>query len=151
MRAIFVQIKCEMGQSYKVAREAADTIEQMSELYSTSGQYDLLGKFYLEPEQDIGLFITEKIQMLPGVKDTYTLITFNAFSWRSGLKLFIRHAGAGGHTNWPCRAVMGFALLNPIVVVVVVGWVEQSETHRSVIPIDARSGRSPPAPHAPVP
>ena len=80
MRAIFVQIKCEMGQAYKVAREAADTIEQMSELYSTSGQYDLLGKFYLEPEQDIGLFVTEKIQMLPGVKDTYTLITFNAFS-----------------------------------------------------------------------
>ena len=62
------------------AREAADTIEQMSELYSTSGQYDLLGKFYLEPEQDIGLFVTEKIQTLPGVKDTYTLITFNAFS-----------------------------------------------------------------------
>ena len=79
MRAIFVQIKCEMGQAYKVAREAADTIEQMSELYSTSGQYDLLGKFYLEPEQDIGLFVTEKIQTLPGVKDTYTLITFNAF------------------------------------------------------------------------
>ena len=50
MRAIFVQIKCEMGQAYRVAREAADTIEQMSELYSTSGQYDLLGKFYLEPE-----------------------------------------------------------------------------------------------------
>ena len=41
---------------------------------------DLLGKFYLEPEEDIGLFITEKIQTLPGVKDTYTLITFNAFS-----------------------------------------------------------------------
>jgi DNA-binding Lrp family transcriptional regulator len=79
MRAIFVQIKCEMGQAYKVAREAADTVEQMSELYSTSGQYDLLGKFYLEPEQDIGLFVTEKIQTLAGVKDTYTLITFNAF------------------------------------------------------------------------
>ena len=66
MRAIFVQIKCEMGQAYKVAREAADTIEQMSELYSTSGQYDLLGKFYLEPEQDIGLFVTEKIQIAAG-------------------------------------------------------------------------------------
>jgi hypothetical protein len=47
MRAIFVHIKCEMGQAYKVAQEAADTIEQMSELYSTSGQYDLLGKFHL--------------------------------------------------------------------------------------------------------
>lgn len=80
MRAIFVMIKCEMGQAYKVAQEAADSLEQMSELYSTSGQYDLLGKFYLDPEQDIGLFVTEKIQTLPGVKDTYTLITLNAFT-----------------------------------------------------------------------
>jgi len=79
MRAIFVMIKCEMGQAYRVAQEAADRIPEMSELYSTSGQYDLLGKFYLEPEQDTGLFVTEHIQTLPGVKDTYTLITFNAF------------------------------------------------------------------------
>jgi len=79
MKAIFVQIRCEMGQAYRVARDAADTIPEMSELYSTSGQYDLLGKFYLENEQDIGLFVTEKIQSLPGVRETYTLITFNAF------------------------------------------------------------------------
>ena len=82
MRAIFVQIKCEMGAAYKVAQEAADTIEEMSELHSTSGQYDLLGKFYLEPEQDIGRFVTERIQHLPGVKDTYTIIAFNAFTGR---------------------------------------------------------------------
>jgi DNA-binding Lrp family transcriptional regulator len=80
MRAIFVMIKCEMGQAYKVAQEAADRIEEMSEMYSTSGQYDLLGKFYLDPAQDIGLFVTERLQTLPGVKDTYTLITFNAFT-----------------------------------------------------------------------
>jgi DNA-binding Lrp family transcriptional regulator len=80
MKAIFVMIKCEMGQAYRVAREAADTIPQLSELFSTSGQYDLLGKFYLDPDQDIGLFVTERVQSLPGVKDTYTLITFNAFS-----------------------------------------------------------------------
>ena len=80
MRAIFVMIKCDMGQAYKVARDAADSIEQMSELYSTSGQYDLLGKFYLAPDEDIGRFVTEKVQALPGVKDTYTLITFNAFT-----------------------------------------------------------------------
>src|SRR5215469_9690456 len=91
MRAIFVQIKCEMGQAYKVAREAADTIEQMSELYSTSGQYDLIGKFYLENEQDIGLFVTDKIQNLSGVKDTYTLITFNAFGGRGSGAADTRH------------------------------------------------------------
>ncbi|MCX7378202.1 MAG: Lrp/AsnC ligand binding domain-containing protein [Alphaproteobacteria bacterium] len=79
MRAIYVMIKCEMGQAYKVAQTAADGIEELSELHSTSGQYDLLGKFYLAPTQDTGLFVTEKLQTIPGVKDTYTLITFNAF------------------------------------------------------------------------
>ncbi|HTN09503.1 MAG TPA: Lrp/AsnC ligand binding domain-containing protein [Acetobacteraceae bacterium] len=80
MRAIYVMIKCEMGKSYQVAQLAVDSIEELSELHSTSGQYDLLGKFYLEPAQDTGLFVTEKVQTLPGVKDTYTLITFNAFA-----------------------------------------------------------------------
>jgi DNA-binding Lrp family transcriptional regulator len=80
VRAIYVMIKCEMGQAYKVAQEAADAIGEMSEMYSTSGQYDLLGKFYLDPEQDIGRFVTERIQTLAGVSDTYTLITFNAFT-----------------------------------------------------------------------
>jgi DNA-binding Lrp family transcriptional regulator len=79
MRAIFVQIKCEMGQAYKVARQAADSIDELSELHSTSGQYDLLAKFYLDPGQDTGLFVTERVQTIPGVRDTYTLITFNAF------------------------------------------------------------------------
>ena len=79
MRAIYVMIKAEMGRAYEVARVAADSIPELSELHSTSGQYDLLGKFYLEPEQDTGLFVTEKVQTIPGVRDTYTLITFNAF------------------------------------------------------------------------
>ena len=83
MRAIFVFIKCAMGEAYRVAQQAADTIAELSELHSTSGQYDLLGKFYLEPEQDIGLFVTEKVQSLPGVRDTYTLIAFNAFTGSS--------------------------------------------------------------------
>jgi DNA-binding Lrp family transcriptional regulator len=80
MRAIFVMIKCEMGQAYRVAREMADSIGELSEMHSISGQYDLLGKFYLEPDQDIGLFVVEKVQSVAGVKDTYTLQTFNAFS-----------------------------------------------------------------------
>ncbi|WP_419896756.1 Lrp/AsnC ligand binding domain-containing protein [Roseomonas sp. USHLN139] len=84
MRAIFVMIKCEMGSAYAVAREMADTIPELSEMHSTSGQYDLLGKFYLEPDQDIGLFVVERVQTVAGVKDTYTLQTFNAFSGPRG-------------------------------------------------------------------
>ena len=80
MRAIFVLIKCEMGHAYDVAQRAADTIEELSELHSISGRYDLLGKFYLESDRDPGRFVTERVQTLAGVADTYTLITFNAFS-----------------------------------------------------------------------
>ena len=84
MKAIFVMVKCEMGQAYRVAREMADKVEELSEMHSISGQYDLMGKFYLEPDQDIGLFVVEKLQTTPGVKDTYTLQTFNAFSGTKG-------------------------------------------------------------------
>jgi DNA-binding Lrp family transcriptional regulator len=84
MRAIFVLIKCEMGRAYEVAREMADSIEELSEMHSVSGQYDLLGKFYLEPDRDIGLFVVQCVQSVPGVKDTYTIQTFNAFSGRAG-------------------------------------------------------------------
>ena len=55
-------------------------VEQVSEVYSTSGQYDLLMKCYLDEKTDIGHFVTSKIQTLAGVKDTFTLITFKAFS-----------------------------------------------------------------------
>jgi DNA-binding Lrp family transcriptional regulator len=37
-------------------------------------------KCYLGDDHDIGRFVTEKLQLLPGVKDTFTMITFKAFS-----------------------------------------------------------------------
>ena len=80
MQTIFVMVKCELGQAYKVAADAIEQIEQASEIHSISGQFDLLMKFYLSDDQDIGHFVTERLQLLPGVKDTFTLITFKAFS-----------------------------------------------------------------------
>lgn len=79
MQTIFVMVKCELGKAYEVADEAV-SIEQVSEVYSTSGQYDLLMKCYLPEKTDIGHFVTNQIQTLPGVKDTFTLITFKAFA-----------------------------------------------------------------------
>ena len=66
-------------EAYEVADDAVN-IEQVSEVYSTSGQYDLLMKCYLDEKTDIGHFVTSHIQTLRGVKDTFTLITFKAFS-----------------------------------------------------------------------
>jgi DNA-binding Lrp family transcriptional regulator len=78
MKPFFVQIKCELGKAYEVATAIADA-EIASEIYSTAGGYDLLVKFYLNPGQDVGRFVNEQIHSIPGVKDTYTIITFRAF------------------------------------------------------------------------
>ena len=78
MTPFFVQIKCELGKSYQVANALAEA-EIASEIYSTAGDYDLLVKFYVETGIDIGHFVNEKVQCIPGIKDTHTIITFKAF------------------------------------------------------------------------
>ena len=78
MRAFFVQIKCELGKSYQVATAIGDA-EIASEVFSTAGEYDLLVKFYLNEGEDIGHFIAQKVQTIPGIRDTFTTVTFKAF------------------------------------------------------------------------
>ena len=78
MVPFFVQIKCQLGKSYEVANKLADA-EIASEIYSTAGDFDLLVKFYVDPATDIGHFINEKVQTIPGIDDTRTIITFKAF------------------------------------------------------------------------
>ena len=78
MKPFFVLIKCSLGRAYEVANALADA-EIASEIYSTAGDFDLLAKFYLEGEQDIGHFVNEKVHSIPGIVDTKTIITFKAF------------------------------------------------------------------------
>lgn len=78
MQTIFIQVKCELGRAYEVADEAVE-VEQVSEVHSISGQYDLMLKCFLDDGQDLGQFVVDSIQKLPGVKDTFTIIAFKAF------------------------------------------------------------------------
>lgn len=80
MQTIFVMVKCDLGKAYTVADQAVQEIPEISEVHSVSGQFDLMVKCYLPDGQDIGHFVCEKLQLIPGVKDTFTLITFKAFS-----------------------------------------------------------------------
>ncbi len=79
MQTIFVQLKCELGEAYEVAASLVEK-EGVSEVYSISGEYDLLAKCYLAEGEDVGRFVAGSIQKLTGVRDTYTTITFNAFT-----------------------------------------------------------------------
>ncbi|MBO0903995.1 Lrp/AsnC family transcriptional regulator [Jiella sonneratiae] len=79
MQTIFVQFKCRPGMAYKVADALVLEVEEISEVFSTSGHYDLIAKFYLSDDSDIGHFVTERLQVLDGVADTFTLVAFKAF------------------------------------------------------------------------
>jgi DNA-binding Lrp family transcriptional regulator len=78
MQAFFVQIKCALGRTYDVASRLAEA-EIASEIYSTAGDFDILAKFYIGKDDDIGHFVGEKVQTIPGIIDTKTIITFKAF------------------------------------------------------------------------
>lgn len=78
MQCFFVRVKAALGQAYAVAAEMADR-EIASEIYSTSGDFDLLAKFYVEDDVDIGRFVNENVHTIEGVRDTNTILTFKAF------------------------------------------------------------------------
>ncbi|KAB2849770.1 MAG: Lrp/AsnC family transcriptional regulator [Hyphomicrobiaceae bacterium] len=78
MQTFFVEIKCQLGKTYEVAKLLADA-EIASEIYSISGRFDIMAKFYVDDGIDIGHFVNEKVQTIPGIQDTHTIITFKAF------------------------------------------------------------------------
>lgn len=78
MRAVFVMLKVEPGSLHKVADAIAD-LEIVSEMYSVVGEYDLLAKIYIESFDDLADIVNERIQKVPHLRETKTIITFNAY------------------------------------------------------------------------
>ena len=78
MQCVFVQIRCKPGKTYEVA-DAIYNREIASELYSTSGDFDLLMKAYVPSGHDVGHFINESVAGIAGIERTLTTLTFKAF------------------------------------------------------------------------
>ena len=78
MNCVFVQIRCKPGTTYSVADIIAER-EIHSELYSTSGNYDLLMKLYVPEGADIGKYINDHLLDIKEIERTYTTLTFKAF------------------------------------------------------------------------
>lgn len=75
---VFVQIRCKPGNTYKVAEKIA--LEEIhSEIYSTSGEYDLIVKMYIPSEEDIGMYINDHLLPIEGIERSLTTMTFKAF------------------------------------------------------------------------
>ena len=78
MRCVFVQFRCTPGKTYEVAEAIYDR-EVVSELFSTSGDYDLLAKVYIPDGEDVGHYLSSRLFDIPGISRTLTTITFKAF------------------------------------------------------------------------
>ncbi len=75
---VFVQLRCKPGKTYEVAEDIVMR-EIHSELYSTSGEYDLLMKIYIPQGQDVGKFINDNLLDIPNIDRSLTTLTFKAF------------------------------------------------------------------------
>lgn len=75
---VFIQLRCKPGSTYRVAEEIA-LREIHSELFSTSGEYDLLLKLYIPKDQDVGKYINDHLLDINGIERSLTTLTFKAF------------------------------------------------------------------------
>jgi len=78
MRCIFVQLRCTPGKTYAVADAIYDR-EVVSELYSTSGEWDLLAKIYIPEEEDTGRWLADNLFDIADIQRSLTTMTFKAF------------------------------------------------------------------------
>jgi DNA-binding Lrp family transcriptional regulator len=75
---VFIQIRCKPGTTYTVAEKIA-LKEIHSELFSTSGDFDLLMKLYIPDGQDVGKYINDNLLDIAGIERSLTTLTFKAF------------------------------------------------------------------------
>ncbi|MCL6710258.1 Lrp/AsnC ligand binding domain-containing protein [Pseudomonas sp. R2.Fl] len=78
MICIFIQVRCRPGRTYDVADRIYEK-EVVSELYSTSGEYDLLAKVYVPEGEDVGKYVNDIFADIENVDRTLTTLTFKAF------------------------------------------------------------------------
>ena len=75
---VFIQLRCKPGTTYEVANEIV-LRELHSELYSTSGNSDLLLKLYVDEDNDVGKFVNDNLLDIPNIERSLTTLTFKAF------------------------------------------------------------------------
>ncbi len=78
MKAAFVLVKCDLGTVSQVANRMIE-LEGVSEIHSITGTYDLLVKLYAPSYDDFGNLVPDILQKVPGVRETDTMLAFQAF------------------------------------------------------------------------
>jgi DNA-binding Lrp family transcriptional regulator len=78
MKFAFVLLRVEPGRLEQVANAVME-IDGVSEVHSITGPFDLLVKLYAPTYDDFGDLIPDRLQKVPGIRDTETMLAFRAF------------------------------------------------------------------------
>jgi DNA-binding Lrp family transcriptional regulator len=76
---LFIQVKCEPGHADEVGARIVDEIDEVLEVYSTTGQYDLLVKAKLTDVQKMAPIVQGKLHKIGRIRETNTFLSFSVF------------------------------------------------------------------------
>ncbi|MCU1377415.1 MAG: trpD [Acidimicrobiales bacterium] len=79
--AAFVLIDAEPPRIAQLASELAE-VDGVAEVYSTAGDADLVAVVRVRHQHELADVVTSKIACLTGIRDTRTLVAFQAFGRR---------------------------------------------------------------------
>ncbi len=80
MITALVLINASPGDVVGLAKELG-TIPEVTEVYSVTGPYDLVAKVQVEEYERMGEVISGKLNVVPGIIDTTTLMTFRTYKF----------------------------------------------------------------------
>ena len=79
MITALVMINAQRGEINRTAQELLD-IPGIAEVYSVTGEYDLVAVLRLKEYDDLADVVTERMMGLSGITQTHTMLAFKVYS-----------------------------------------------------------------------
>lgn len=79
MISALVLINAQRGQVNETAQSLLE-IDGVAEVYSVTGEYDLVAMLRLQRYEDLADVVTNRMVQLPGILKTHTLMAFQCYS-----------------------------------------------------------------------
>jgi DNA-binding Lrp family transcriptional regulator len=76
---LFVLAKCNLGEAEAVGNHIADQIPEVAEVYSITGDHDLLLKIPFDDVGEVQDIVQHKLHRIPGLRETQTMLSFRVY------------------------------------------------------------------------
>jgi len=87
-----VMIQCEVGTVKKVAETLVD-FEGVAEVYSVTGEYDIIAVVRVKEYDSLAKVVSEQIASTPGITRTLTQMAFRCYSKHDMEKMWAQFVG----------------------------------------------------------